>query len=191
MDPMISRPSTLLRPLFRLLLPSLIFLLVMASLAAQKVKRDPLTPAEVEKIREAGIDPSERVKLYTEFISDHVNTVKNLTSRSKSAARSKRLDDELQNVTALMDELGDNLDQYSDRHADMRGGLKPLTEASQQWLTTLKALAGEPGFDISRKEAIESGEDLSDEAQRLLREQTEYFDQHKEQRGQERAEPHN
>ena len=115
---MISRPSTRLRPLFRLLLPSLIFLLVMASLAAQKVKRDPLTPAEVEKIREAGIDPSERVKLYTEFISDHVNTVKNLTSRSKSAARSKRLDDELQNVTALMDELGANLDQYSDRHAE-------------------------------------------------------------------------
>lgn len=188
---MISRQSSVLRLPLRLLPHVLVFMLAIAPLTAQKEKRDPLTPAEVEKIREAGIDPSERVKLYTEFISDHVNTVKSLTSRSKSAARSKHLDDELQNVTALMDELGENLDQYSDRHADMRLGLKPLTEASQQWLTVLKALAGEPGFDISRKEAIESGEDLADQAQRLLREQIDYFNLHKDQRGQERAEPNN
>jgi len=186
-----SRHSTALRTLLRLLPYVLVVLFAIAPLAAQKEKRDPLTPAEVEKIREAGIDPPERVKLYTEFISDHVGTVKSLTNRSKSAARSKHLDDELQNVTALMDELGENLDQYSDRHADMRLGLKPLTEASQQWLTALKALAGEPGFDISRKEAIESCEDLADQAQRLLREQTDYFTLHKDQRGQERAEPNN
>jgi hypothetical protein len=158
-------------------------------LSAQKEKRDPLSQAEVEKIREAGIDPAERVKLYTEFVNDHVTTVKNLTNRGKSASRSKRLDDELQDVTALMDELGENLDVYSDRHADLRTSLKPLAAATQQWLSTLRALAGEPGFDLSRKEAIESGQDLADQAERLLREQTDYFNLHKDERGQERAEP--
>ena len=37
-----------------------------------------------------------------------------------------RLDNELQDVATLMDELGSNLDEYSDRHADIRLALKPL-----------------------------------------------------------------
>jgi len=53
----------------------------------------------------------------------------------------------------------------------------------------LRALAGEPGFDVARKEAIESGEDLAGEAQRLLQEQTDYFKQHPDEVGQDRWEP--
>ena len=88
-----------------------------------------------------------------------------------------------------MDELGSNLDVYSDRKADIRKALKNLNEAAPRWLGILRALAGEPGFDVARKEAIESGEDLADQAKRLLTEQTEYFNQHKQEQGQERAEP--
>jgi hypothetical protein len=88
-----------------------------------------------------------------------------------------------------MDEFGSNLDVYSDRHADIRKSLKPLPEATQRWLGILRALPGEPGFDLARKEAIESGEDLADQATRLLHEQTEYFNLHKDQQGQDRAEP--
>ncbi len=62
-----------------------------------------------------------------------------------------------------MDELGSNLDEYSDRKADMRKALKPLNEASQRWLGILRALAGEPAFELSRKEAIESADDLADQ----------------------------
>ncbi|MGA8090346.1 MAG: hypothetical protein WCA10_23940 [Terracidiphilus sp.] len=156
---------------------------------AQKQQHDVLTDAQVEKIREAGIDPNERIKLYTEYLNDHVNTVKSLTNRRTSDARAQHLDRELQDVADLMDELGSNLDEYSDRHADMRGALKILADESQHWLISLKALAGEEPFDLSRKEAIEAGEDLTDQAQRLLREQTDYFALHKDEKGQERAEP--
>ena len=156
---------------------------------AQKDHHDPLTEAQVEKIREAGIDPDERIKLYTEYVNDHVNVVKNLTNRGKSDARAARLDHELQDVTTLMDELGSNLDEYSERHADIRPALKTLAEESQHWLITLKALAGEGPFDLSRKEAIEAGQDLADQAQRLLHEQTDYFALHKDEKGQDRAEP--
>ena len=156
---------------------------------AQKDHQDPLTEAQVEKIREAGIDPNQRVKLYTEFLNDHVVAVKALGNRRKSDARADHLDRELHDVATLFDELGSNLDQYSERHADIRPALKILADESQHWLTTLKALAGEAPFDLSRKEAIEAGEDLTDQAQRLLREQTEYFAAHKDEKGQERAEP--
>ena len=168
---------------------SLLCLLHIVPLLAQKEKREPLTEAQVELIREAGIDPGERVKLYTKFVDEHVNTIKGLTNRAHSAARVHRIDDELLDLTALMDELGSNLDVYTDRKADIRKALKPLAENTQRWLGVLRALAGEPGFDLSRKEAIESGEDLADEASRLLREQTEYFALHKDEQGQERAEP--
>src|SRR3569833_2261448 len=156
---------------------------------AQKQHHDPLSEGQVDKIREAGIDPNQRVMLYTEFVNEHVNAFKSLTNRGKSEARAHRLDQELQDAATLMDELGSNLDTYSDRHADMRPALKTLAEQSQQWLRTLRALAGENGFDLSRKEAIEAGQDLTDQAQRLFTEQTTYFDVHKEERGQERAEP--
>jgi hypothetical protein len=178
------------------LIPSIrVFLIFLACLAAtgalpaQKEKREPLTEAQIDKIREAGIDPNERVKLYTGFVEEHVSKINGLMNRKQSPARAKHLDDELQDLAALMDELGTNLDTYSERHADIRASLKPLPEAAQHWLTTLKALAGEPEFDLSRKEAIESGEDLADQASRLLREQTDYFNVHKDERGQDRAEP--
>lgn len=156
---------------------------------AQKQHHDPLTEAQVEKIREAGIDPNQRIKLYTEYLNDHVNAVRSLTNRGKSDARAHRLDQELQDVATLMDELGSNLDEYSDRRADMRPSLKTLAELSKRWLNSLRALAGEESFDLSRKEAIEAGDDLADQAQRILTEQTTYFETHKDQRGQERAEP--
>jgi len=167
----------------------LICVAVLRPLPAQKEQREPLTGAQIEEIREAGIAPFERVKIYTRILNEHADAIKGLTNRAKSAARARRLDDELQDFTALMDELGSNLDVYSDRHADIRKSLRPLTEATDRWAGILRALAGEPGFDLSRKEAIESGEDLADQAKRLLTEQTEYFNLHKDEQGQDRAEP--
>ena len=164
-------------------------LLLASPLAAQKEKREPLSEAQIEQIREAGIDPDERVSLYTKFLNERADVLKGLTSRVKSAGRSRRLDDELQDFTALMDEFGSNLDVYSDRHADIRKSLKPLPAATERWLGILHALAGEPGFDLARTEAIESAQDLADQAARLLREQTDYFNLHKDEQGQDRKEP--
>jgi hypothetical protein len=182
-----------MRP-FRCLAPFLATLLLIGPLHVQplygqKDKPEPLTEAEIEQIREAGNLPNERVKLYTKFLDEHADTIKSLTGRAKSTSRAKRLDDELLQFTALMDEFGSNLDVYSDRHADIRKSLKPLPDAVARWLGILRALPGEAGFDLSRKESIESGEDLADQSKRLLAEQTEYFNLHKDEQNQDRAEP--
>ncbi|HWE86607.1 MAG TPA: hypothetical protein VG267_16815 [Terracidiphilus sp.] len=158
-------------------------------LRAQKEQRQPLSDAQVEAIREAGIYPNDRINLFTKFVDERAQTIKGLSNRSKSTARAKRLDNELEDITALMDELGDNLDQYADRKADLRVALKKLNEAAPEWVRILNALAGEPTFDESRKEAIESCEDLAEDAKRLMTEQIDYFNQHKDEKGQERAEP--
>jgi len=167
----------------------LLSIAVAGRMPAQKEKRQPLTEEQIDKIREAGIYPDQRIELYTKFVDEHAETIKGLTNRKQSVARGKRIDDELLDLTALFDELGANLDQYSERKADMRPSLKKLCEAAPRWLNILRTLAGEPYFDEARKEAIEAGDDLSEDAKRLLSEQTTYFLAHKEEKGQERAEP--
>jgi hypothetical protein len=92
-------------------------------------------------------------------------------------------------LAALQDELSDNLDLFADRKADIRKSLKVLTEAAPRWQGIMRALVGEAGYDVARKEAIESGQDLAGEAQRLLQEQTDYFKQHPDEVGQDRWEP--
>jgi hypothetical protein len=155
-------------------------------LGAQHVRTAALTEAEAEAVREASVFPEERVKLYTKFLEERAGKIKDLTGRPRSSQRVLKLDDTLQDFTLLMDEMGSNLDQYSDRHSDIRKSLKQLTEATPRWLNILRVLPGENGFDLARKEAIESGEELADQATRLLHEQNDYFATHKDEKGQER-----
>jgi hypothetical protein len=164
-------------------------LFVATSLQGQKKKREPLTAAQMDKIAEAGIEPNARVGLYTQYLNEHADAINALSKRAKSEARASKMNDSLEDFAALLDELGDNLDTLSDRKADIRKSLKPLTDAVPKWQGILKALIGESGFDLARKEAIESSEDLASQSQRLLKEQTEYFKQHPDEAGQDRWEP--
>jgi len=172
----------------RLLICPLLFLLASPSIClyAQHQRTASLSETETEQVAEAAVYPNERVKLYTKFLDERADKIKDLTHRPKSAQRVLKLDDALQDFTALMDEMGSNLDQYSDRHSDIRKALKSLTEETPHWLNILRVLPGESGFDLARKEAIESGEELADQATRLLHEQDDYFAAHKDEKNQER-----
>ena len=136
----------------RLFLVSLFCLLLGAPLVAQKQKREPLTEKQQDQIEEAGIDPVARVDLYVKFLNDYCDTIKGLIPRAKSAARARRIDDELEDFAALMDELGDNLDMFSQRKADLRKSLKGLNESIQHWQAVLRDLPSEPGFELALKE---------------------------------------
>jgi hypothetical protein len=168
----------------------LIFCLsVAASLPAQKDKREPLTEVQQDQIAEAGVDPVARVDLYVKFIGEHADTIRGLIKRAKSPFRTRRIDDELKDFSALMDELGDNLDVYSDRKADLRKSLKGLNEGVQSWAGVLHDLPSEPGFELSLKEALGSSTDLVAQAKQITTDQEAYFNAHPDEKGQDRAEP--
>ena len=173
----------------RALVAILFCLLIAAPLAAQKEKRDPLTDAQSQQIAEAGIDPVARVDLYVKFINERSDTIRGLIKRAKGPARSRRIDGELQDFSALMDELGDNLDVFSDRKADIRKSLKGLNEGVDRWQAVLRDLPSEPGFEVSLQEAIASSNDLADETRQIAADQEDYFKLHPDQKGQDRAEP--
>jgi hypothetical protein len=164
-------------------------LLWAAPLAPQQQKREPLTEKQQDEIAEAGIDPVARVNLYVKYLSDYSDTIKGLIPRVKSASRARRIDGELQDFSALMDELGDNLDLFSQRKADLRKALKNLNESIQRWQGVLHDLPSEPGFELSLKEAIDSANDLADQAKQITVDQEAYFKAHPDEKGQDRWEP--
>ena len=169
---------------FSLAIPLTLFLLA-APLAAQRQVRDPLTPAQAEEIAKAGIDPNERVHLYTRYLDQHADAIKALAKRADTPARNKTMAGDLEDLANLMDELGSNLDVYSDRKADIRKALKPLNEAVQRWQALLKGLPSESTFDLARTDALDSSNDLADQAKQMTQDLDNYFKEHKDQAGQE------
>jgi hypothetical protein len=173
----------------RLFLIALVSLLLAAPLAAQQQRREPLTEQQQDDLAEAGIAPVVRVNLYVKYLNGYADTIQALIPRAKTPARARRMDDELEDFSALMDELDDNLDVYSKRKADIRKSLKGLNESIARWQQQLRDLASEPGFDLALKDAIASANDLAEEAKQLTADQEAYFKAHPEEKGQDRWEP--
>jgi predicted nucleic acid-binding Zn-ribbon protein len=173
----------------RTLAAILLCLILAAPLHGQKEKRDPLTDAQAQQIAEAGIDPVARLDLYVKFINERSDTINGLIKRAKSPSRARRIDDELQDFTALMDELGDNLDLFSERKADIRKSLKGLDESLQRWQQVLHDLPSERTFELSMKEALDSVGDLASQTKQITDDQEAYFKAHPDQEGQDRYEP--
>lgn len=155
----------------------------------QKNQPEPLTEAQQEAIAEAGIDADARIGLYTKYLDEHAGTIKDLTNRIHSAARSSRIDSALGNFSALMDDLASNLDEYGGRMADMRKSLKALNEAIPHWQAILHALPTEPAFDFSRTDAIDASNDLASQVKQLMTTEDAYFKAHKDLKGQQYEEP--
>ena len=173
----------------RTLTTFLLSVLLAVPLCAQKNKRDPLTPVEQDQIAEAGISPVDRLNLYVKFINQHADTIQGLIKRAHSAARVHRMDDELQDFTALMDELSSNLDLYADRKADIRKSMKPMNESIARWQSLLNGMVKEPGFEVSLQDAIDSSNDLAAQAKQVTAGQEAYFKAHPDQKDQDRYEP--
>jgi hypothetical protein len=167
----------------------LLCILLAAPLFAQKNKRDPLTEAEKDQIAEAGVAPVERLNLYVKITNEHADTIQGLIKRAHSAARAHRIDDELQDFAALLDELSSNLDLYGDRKADIRKSMKPMNEAIARWQSILSALPSEPGFEVSRQDSIDAITDLVAQAKQIASDQDAYFKAHPDEKDQDRAEP--
>jgi methyl-accepting chemotaxis protein len=173
----------------RTLTTFLLCLLLAVPLCAQKNKREPLTEVEQDQIAEAGVVPVDRLNLYVKFLNQHADTLQGLIKRAHSAARAHRMDDELQDFAALMDELSSNLDVYADRKADLRKSMKPMNESIQRWQSVLNGIPKEPGFDVSLQDANDSITDLAAQARQVTADQEAYFKLHPDEKDQDRAEP--
>lgn len=123
-----------------------ILLLLLSTLASAK-RRDPLTEAEADEVRQAALEPYKRIKLFIKFSDARLESIDQLRADPKQAeGRGRKIHDLLEDFTALMDEVNDNLDQYQGRpltkddRKDFHKGLKEVIEACDKWEAHLKAL---------------------------------------------------
>src|SRR5947209_16957192 len=111
-------------------------LLLLLSVAASAKRRDPLTEAETDQLREVAMEPYKRIKLMIKFTEARLESIDHIRLDPKQAAdRGKQIHDLLEDFTSLMDAINDNLNQYEARPRDKDAvkqyhkGLKELIEA--------------------------------------------------------------
>ena len=136
-------------------------LLLLLALPAAAKRRDPLTEAEADQLREVTMEPYKRIKLMIKFTEARLVAIDQVRVDPKLAAdRGKQIHDLLEDFTSIMDEINDNLDQYEARPLDKdmvkqyHKGLKELIEADERFDLRLRTLQSAAETDpITRKEA--------------------------------------
>jgi len=105
--------------------------------------RDPLTPQEIDQLRDAAQDPVTRLRLYLDFARARLTAVDTMRADPKTTNRAQKTHDGLEDFAALYDELNDNLDSFIDRDYDVRKPLKAIIEADTEFQAKLHGLQGE------------------------------------------------
>jgi hypothetical protein len=139
----------------------ILFILLLLSVAAAAKRRDPLTEAEADQLRQVAMEPYNRIKLMVKFTEARLTSIDQLRLDPKQAAdRGKQIHDLLEDFTSLMDEINDNLDQYEARPLDKDSvkqyhkGLKELIEADGRFDIKLRNLKSASETDpVTKKEA--------------------------------------
>jgi len=139
----------------------ILFALLLLSVAAAAKRRDPLTEAEADQLRQVAVEPYNRIKLMIKFTEARLTSIDQLRLDPKQAAdRGKQIHDLLEDFTSLMDEINDNLDQYEGRPLDKdtvkqyHKGLKELIDADARFDIKLKNLKSASETDpVTKKEA--------------------------------------
>jgi hypothetical protein len=141
----------------------ILFLVMLLTMTASAKRRDPLTAAEIQQLREAAAQPQKRLGLYLKFADARLLAIDQLCGDPKLAeGRGKKIHDLLEDFTAILDEINDNLDTYEGRPLKdedrkyFKMGLKDVVEASDKFDLKLRALQSAAKTDPEiKKEAAD------------------------------------
>jgi hypothetical protein len=122
--------------------------------------RDPLNPLEIDQLRDAMLDPDERLKLYVQFSRDRLTKLEQMRSNPKTTERGRQTHDMLEDFLAVYDELNDNIDMYVGRKDDIRKPLRGIIEGDTEFQSRLRALKN--SADANATEASEYEFQLTD-----------------------------
>jgi hypothetical protein len=121
------------------ILPMVVVTLLLTSVHAQR-RREPLSEAEINQLRDQAQEPELRLKLYIKFARERLDDLDKMRSDPKTTDRGTATHDGLQNFLDVYDELNDNIDTYEDRKSDFRRALKSVIEADVEFQAKLRAL---------------------------------------------------
>jgi septal ring factor EnvC (AmiA/AmiB activator) len=127
-----------MKPLSKVILGVCCILALAAPLVAQH--RDPLNEAESDQLREVAQEPYKRLKLMIKFASERLDTVEAAQKDTQARGRGQRVHDALQDFRELVDELDDNIDDFSQKQSDLRKALNEVVAAESSFDTRLKEI---------------------------------------------------
>lgn len=171
---------------------ALLLIAFVALPAYARGKRDPLTPSEVEQLREQTQEPAKRLKLFVQFAKARLIAIEQLRGDPKLAKdRGKQLHDLLEDFDAIANELGDNLDMYERQKNDLRKPLKEVIQGYTDWQLRLRSLKETYTSDSKLSEeykeldfvlesAIETVNAGLDDSREMLDQQSKAFDKAKD-----------
>jgi len=176
----------------RMLAVLLCIVVCVVAVVAQIGGREPLNQKEISDLRDTAQEPEKRMTLMVQFARARLATIEQLRGDPRFAAdRGPRIHDLLEDFTKLVDEMGDNIDDYSTRKEDLRKALKVVIEGDTDMQLKLRSLkeqgpgAGGKTAEVqeytfvlqSATEAVNTG---LDDARKLLAEQEVAFKDAKE-----------
>jgi hypothetical protein len=146
-------------------------------------RRDPLNQEEINQLRDAMLDPSERLKLYVKFSRDRMIKLEQMRNDPKAQERALQTHDMLEDFLALYGELDDNIEMYVGRKEDLRKPLKLVIEADTEFQSKLRAIkssASAKGEETSQYEfvltdAVDTVDSSADDHRKTLVEVEEYM----------------
>lgn len=151
-------------------------------LGAQQ-RRDPLNPLEINQLRDAMLDPEERLKLFVKFSRDRITKLEQMRVDPKATERGQQTHDLLEDFLGVYDELNDNVDMYFGRKDDIRKPLRLIIEADTEFQAKLRALKNTPtsnAAEISQYEfvmtnALDTVDSSADDHRKTLADVEEYM----------------
>jgi len=161
-------------------------LAVLATLAALSVsaqrRHDPLTPDEINQLRDTMVEPDQRLKLYVTFARDRMNKLEQMRADPKTTDRARQTHDMLADFLSVYDELNDNVEMYVGRKDDIRKPLKLVIEADIEFQSKLRALKDTANADAAESKqyefllsnAIETVDSSADDHRSTITEVQEY-----------------
>jgi len=170
-------------PVFLRRLPTLASVLLLVSTATApcmqaKPRDSALSEAEVDQIRETRLEPAQCIAAFVKFLDLRAQKVQDLYSHPRRPGREDDTRELLEQFASIADELGDNLEDYGPRHADLRKVLPKLLQATERWATALKSPPEEQTYSVERKFALASIGDLRQSATDLIALQEAWFKEH-------------
>src|ERR1700726_1722060 len=87
-------------------------MLIIAAGAAGEHRRDPLTQAEIDQVRDASWEPQQRLGLYMKFGRARRVALEQMRNDPKPKDRAAHPHDKLGDFLLIYDELNDNVDTY-------------------------------------------------------------------------------
>jgi Fe2+ transport system protein B len=137
-----------------------------------------LSEVEEEQIRDAAINPAQRVAVYQEIIETRVKRIQAVIANSRAQGRREDIKLNMDEIAGLVDEMQENLEEYDGAHRDLRKQLPKLQNAMERWVSVLKQPPDDDSYNLTRKLALEAVTDVQAETKEILPAQVAYFKLH-------------